>query len=63
MRYDRKRETFIARCSKLSEAREAAFQVLLAVRTSYIRTYPNRNFTVNARDMLPMTAFKRPEMR
>lgn len=50
VRYDREKETFIARCSKLSEAREAAFQVLLAVRTSYIRTYPNRNFTVNARD-------------
>ena len=50
MRYDREKETFIARCSKLSEAREAAFQELLAVRTSYIRTYPNRNFTVNARD-------------
>ena len=50
VRYDREKETFIARCSKLSEAREAAFQELLAVRTSYIRTYPNRNFTVNARD-------------
>ena len=50
VRYDREKETFIARCSKLSEAREAAFQELLTVRTSYIRTYPNRNFTVNARD-------------
>ena len=50
VRYDREKETYTVRCSKLSEAREAAFQELLTVRTSYIRTYPNRNFPVNARD-------------
>lgn len=50
VRYDREKDTYVARCSKLTEAREAAFQELLSVRTGYIRTYPNRNFPVNARD-------------
>lgn len=50
VRYDREKDTYAARCSRLTEAREAAFQELLSVRAGYIRSYPNRNFPVNARD-------------
>lgn len=49
-RYDRKREGYAARCVKLTESRDTAFQNLMTVRTDYLRRYPNRNFPVNTKD-------------
>ena len=45
-----KRIPMLPGAANCTEAREAAFQELLSVRSGYIRTYPNRNFPVNARD-------------
>lgn len=49
-RYDRERESYAARCVKLTESRDTAFQNLMTVRTDYLRRYPNRNFPVNTKD-------------
>ena len=49
-RYDREKESYAARCQKLSENRDLAFQNLMTARTGYLRRYPNRNFPVNTKD-------------
>lgn len=50
VRYDREKEAYTETCSRLSAARESAYQDLLAVRSGYLKTYPNRNFPVSVRD-------------
>ena len=49
-RYDREKESYVTRCSRVSESRDTAFQDLMTVRTNYLRRYPNRNFPVNHKD-------------
>ena len=49
-RYDREKESYVTRCSRVSESRDTAFQDLMNVRTNYLRRYPNRNFPVNHKD-------------
>ena len=49
-RYDREKESYVTRCSRVSESRDTAFQELMTVRTNYLRRYPNRNFPVNHKD-------------
>ena len=49
-RYDRERESYGTRCSRVSESRDTAFQDLMTIRTNYLRRYPNRNFPVNHKD-------------
>ena len=49
-RYDREKESYVTRCSRVSESRDTAFQDLMTVRTNYLRHYPNRNFPVNHKD-------------
>ena len=49
-RYDREKESYVTRCSRVSESRDTAFQDLMTVRTNYLRRYSNRNFPVNHKD-------------
>ncbi len=49
-RYNREKESYVTRCSRVSESRDTAFQDLMTVRTNYLRRYPNRNFPVNHKD-------------
>lgn len=49
-RYDREKESYVTRCSRVSESRDTAFQDLMTIRTNYLRRYPNRNFPVNHKD-------------
>lgn len=50
IRYDRLKDTYYAKCKEAEEKREQAFQILLNARGEYARKYPNRNFSLSARD-------------
>lgn len=50
IRYDRERETYENKCRVLSEQSNKAREVLINLRTEYIRCYPGRNVPVSARD-------------
>lgn len=49
-RYDRLKDKFFEKWRKAKEARDQAFQTLVDARGDYARKYPNRNFSLSARD-------------
>lgn len=49
-RYDRLKNKFSEECRKAEEERDQAFQALVGARGEYARKYPNRNFSLTARD-------------
>lgn len=49
-RYDRLKNEFFGECRKAEEARDQAFQILVGARGDYARKYPNRNFSLTAKD-------------
>ncbi|WP_313180726.1 ATP-binding protein [Lacrimispora sp.] len=49
-RYDRLKNEFFGEFKKSEEARDQAFQALVGSRGEYARKYPNRNFSLTAKD-------------
>ncbi|MDR1550693.1 MAG: chromosome segregation protein SMC [Hungatella sp.] len=49
-RYDQLKNKFFGECRKAEEARDQAFQELVGSRGEYARRYPNRNFSLTAKD-------------
>ncbi|WP_367567964.1 ATP-binding protein [Lacrimispora sp.] len=49
-RYDQLKNEFFGECRKAEEARDQAYQILVASRGDYARKYPNRNFSLTAKD-------------
>ncbi|MFT4107828.1 MAG: SbcC/MukB-like Walker B domain-containing protein [Lacrimispora sp.] len=49
-RYDQLKNEFFGQCQKAEEACDQAYQILVAARGDYARKYPNRNFSLTARD-------------
>jgi uncharacterized protein YPO0396 len=49
-RWDKERDSFQAKCAKLAEEHDRAREELFALRGEYLRKYPNRNFSLSARD-------------
>ncbi len=49
-RYDRLKNEFFGECRRSEEARDQAFQALVGSRGEYARKYPNRNFSLTAKD-------------
>ncbi|WP_333650413.1 ATP-binding protein [Lacrimispora sp.] len=49
-RYDQLKNEFFGECRKAEEARDHAYQILVTARGDYARRYPNRNFSLTAKD-------------
>lgn len=49
-RYDKLKDYFTGRLNSSSEVRDQVFQSLMDARGEYARQYPNRNFSITARD-------------
>ncbi len=49
-RYDRLKNEFYGECRKSEDTRDQAFQILVGSRGEYARKYPNRNFSLTAKD-------------
>ncbi len=49
-RYDKEKENYGIKCQQLEIKRNQAREQLLGIRGEYLRTYPNRNFPLSARD-------------
>ncbi len=50
LRYDQIRNQFLEELKEAEQARDMAFQSLVDARGDYARKYPNRNFSLSARD-------------
>ena len=49
-RYEKLKDYFTGRLNAAAEARDQAFQTLMDARGEYARKYPNRNFSITAKD-------------